>query len=112
MKNDGNIELQIEEALNSIASIQRATPRPYLFTRLNARLNKQAKSIWERAAVFISQPAVMAISLCLILTVNISVLIINLSSTNNTTNEGAVNITNDEDEYSTTYVTIDNIENP
>jgi len=112
MKNDENIERQIEAALNSIGSMQRATPKPYLFTRINARLNKQEKSIWENAAAFISRPAVMAISLCLILTVNISVLIINKSSTNNTTNESAVNITSDEDEYSTTFVTIDNIENP
>ena len=112
MKNDENIERQIEEALNSIGSIQRATPKPYLFTRLNARLNKQTKSIWESAAAFISRPAVVAISLCLILTINISVLLINISSTKNTTNETAVNITNDDDDYSATYVTIDNIENP
>lgn len=110
MKNDENTERQIAEALNSIGAIKRATPKPYLLTRINARLNNQEKSVWENAAIFISRPAVMVLGLCLIIAINLSVILTNKSSKNNAVAERSV--TSIVDEYSTTFATIDNIENP
>ncbi len=111
MTNDENIDRQIEEALNSISEIKRASPKPYLFTRINTRLNIQVKNFWEGVAVFISRPAVLILGLCLILTANISVLLLNKSSSINSATERSINSVSDEDEYSTSFATIDNFEN-
>ena len=111
MKNDENIDRQIEEALNSIGEIKRTSPKPYLLTRINARLNIQVKNFWEGVAVFISRPAVLVLGLCIILTANISVLLLNKSSLINSATERSINSISDEDEYSTSFATIDNFEN-
>ena len=111
MENDKNIDRQIEDALNSIDGINKATPKPYLLTRINVRLNNPVKSNWENAAVFISRPSVMTLGLCLVLAVNVGVILLNTSSTNKTVVERSASIP-DEDESSATFVSIDNIENP
>lgn len=108
MKNDKNIQLQVEEALNSVDGIQKASPKPYLLTRINARLNRQAKTNWEKAAVFISRPAVMVAGVCLVLAINISVVLLNNSASNNTVAEHSANVGSDEDEAYTSFATIDN----
>jgi hypothetical protein len=112
MKNDENTAHKIEEAFNSIVAIQRATPKPYLLTRINTRLSNQVQSTWEKVALFISRPALMVLGVCLILAINISVILVNNSSKNNAVAERAANTIADEDEYSTTIATIDNIETP
>lgn len=112
MINDENINRQIEEVLNSFDGIKRASPKPYLLTRINARLGNQAKNFWDNAAIFMSRPVVMVLGLCLILTINLTVFLQNKSSANNTVAERTVNTVVEEDEYSTTFATIDNIETP
>ena len=112
MTNNENIDRQIEAAFNSIDKIKRATATPYLLTRINARLSNQPKSFWETATAFISRPTVLVVGLCLIITANISVLLLNKSSTVNTATERLINSVADEDEYTTTFATNDNFENP
>ena len=112
MKNNENIDRKIEAAFNSIDCIKRAIPKPFLLTRINARLGNQAKNFWDNAALFMSRPVVMVSGLCLILTINLTVLLQNKSSANNTVAERTVNTVAEEDEYSTTFATIDNIETP
>lgn len=108
MKNDKNIQLRVEEALNSVDGIKRASPRPYLLTRINARLNRRAKTNWDKAAVFMSRPAVMVAGICLVLAINISVVLLNTPTSNNTVAERSANVGTDEDETSTSFATIDN----
>ena len=108
MKNDKNIQLQVEEALNSVDGIQKASPKPYLLTRINARLNRQAKTNWEKAAVFISRPAVMIAGVCLVLAINISVVLLSTSTSNSTIAERSANVGADEEETATSFATIDN----
>ena len=108
MKNNKPIENKIEEAFNSILLIKRAEPQPYLLTRINARIDKQVKSIWENAAGFISRPLVMMLGLFLIIVINISVILVSKSSRNSSVAERSSITSTDEDEYSTTFATIDN----
>ena len=108
MKNDKNIQLQVEEALNSVDGIQKASPKPYLLTRINARLNRQAKTNWEKAAVFISRPAVMIAGVCLVLAINISVVLLSTSTSNSTIAERSANVGADEEETATSFAAIDN----
>ena len=72
----------------------------------------EAKSFWDTTALYISRPLVMVLSLCLILAINLVVIIQNKSSTNNVVAPHTLNVLADEDGYSTTFVTIETIENP
>lgn len=112
MINDENIDRQIEKAFDSIDGIQRAIPKPYLLTRIHARLGKNVKNFWDNAAIFMSRPAVMALGLCLIAAINVVVILQNKSSAGNTIAEHSINTMAEEDDYATTFATIDNIENP
>ncbi len=112
MKNYKNIEHQIENALNSIDGIEKASPKPYLLTRINARLNNPVKSAWENAASFISKPSVMVLGLCLVIGVNLTVITFNGFSKTNTDTERQASTFSDEDYFSATFATIDNFENP
>ena len=110
-ENDKNIARQIEEALRSFDNIQRASPKPFLLTRIHAQLNNKAKNIWEQAAFFISRPTVMLFGLSLIIVINLSVIFINNSSKNKV-NEYSITSISEEDEYTIPFVTIENNETP
>lgn len=112
MTDDENIDRQIEKAFDSIDGIQRAIAKPYLLTRINARLGKEVKNFWDTAAIFMSRPAMMPLGLCLIATINVVVILQNKSAAANTVAEHTVNTMAEEDDYATTFATIDNIENP
>ncbi|MBS1576402.1 MAG: hypothetical protein JST09_13945 [Bacteroidetes bacterium] len=68
------MEKRIEEALNSFDGIQRASPQPFFYTRLKARLNQPEKGIWENVSSFITQPAMLFATVFIILLLNISIL--------------------------------------
>lgn len=65
----------IGEVLNSFEGIERAKARPFMHTRVMARLEVDEKNIWSSVAGFIARP-VVAIS-CLVLVIIGNYLIIN-----------------------------------
>ena len=107
MKDNKNADEYVEQALNSIEGISRATPKPYLLTRIHARLESQTKNWWETAAYFISRPAVVAGSLFLLIAMNVAVVLVNNATTDNSVSDRQTT-----DEYTSAFATIDNIENP
>ena len=71
MKQRNDIGKKVEEALNSLDGIQRATPQPWLFSRVKGRLIRQEeKTMWETLGSFLSRPAIAIAGLCLILMLN------------------------------------------
>ncbi len=109
MNNTDHINKLIEDALNSVDDIQRAEPKPFLLTRINARMNNGTASIWEKAGWFITRPAVAFTGLCLIIFINIMVMMkTGHLNTSNAADQVAVNST---DEFSSTVATIYDIEN-
>jgi hypothetical protein len=64
------IEKKAEEMLNSLGRIQRATPAPFFYTRLKARLDRKEKNAWEATGRFFVRPVVAIAALCLILLIN------------------------------------------
>jgi hypothetical protein len=70
MDQDYNIERKVEETLNSLDGIQRATPAPYFYTRLTARLDRNEKNIWEKFGTFISRPTIAFATIFIILLLN------------------------------------------
>ena len=72
MENNNNINRLTDEALNSLDGAGRATAKPYLLTRINARMQNQneKEGSWDSALKFISRPAVALAGLCLIIGIN------------------------------------------
>lgn len=62
----------INSTMASIDGIEKASPKPYLFTRINAALNNTAtETIWTKIAFYLKKPLVAAVAILLVLTVNV-----------------------------------------
>ena len=44
-----NINNWVDEALNSLDDVKRATAKPYVLTRMNAKMQNSNSSIWDNA---------------------------------------------------------------
>jgi hypothetical protein len=69
MKHTHDIEKKLENTLNSLDSIRRASPSPYFYTRLKARLAREENS-WSGIAGFIGRPVFALAMVCIVLFVN------------------------------------------
>ncbi len=107
--NEEHINRLTEAALNSLDGSGRATPKPYLLTRINARMQKEKESSWDSALKFISRPAVALAGLCLVIAINAMVVGYNYSE--------KTSVVSDEpqyasvDEYSSSATVLNDIEN-
>ena len=99
MNRQENINKLIEESLNSMDDVKRAEPKPFLFTRINARMNKSTESFWEKAGWFITRPAVALAVVCLVLIINATAIFYNKTETPVATADVAVQNTADEFSY-------------
>lgn len=68
-----DIQQRIDEAMDSILNIAHATPQPFFYTRLMARIESQESSGWEKISGLISRPMVAFITLSTVLMLNIFV---------------------------------------
>jgi len=109
MTTNEQINRQIQEALNSVDDIQRATARPYLLTRIQARMNRDTGSAWERAGWFIGRPAVAFTGLCMILLINVLVVMFSKTAVPAAATEQVAQTP--ADEFSYTVATIYDFEN-
>jgi len=109
MNSQEHINKQVDEALSSADDIGRAAAKPYLFTRIQARMNKGSESVWEKAGWFIARPAVAFTGLCMVLLVNAIVIMYNKSSEPAYIGEQTAQATTDE--FSYTVATIYDTEN-
>ena len=67
--------------MNSLEGLQKASPGPFFFTRLQARLQKEEVSLWGRIAYFVSKPSFALTTLVLIFLLNAAVLFYQRSNT-------------------------------
>lgn len=71
MKDSDKIEEEIEKTLASLGHIERATPRPFFYTRLEAKMQQR----YAPMPKFVLRPAFIWSFLALILIINVSVVI-------------------------------------
>ncbi len=109
MNRKEHVNKLVEEALDSVDRIQRAAAKPFLLTRINARMNKETESAWEKAGRFIARPAVAFTGLCMIILINAMVFLLNNPSAAETATEQVVQ--SPADEFSVTVATIYDFEN-
>jgi hypothetical protein len=108
MNKKEHINKLVEEALSSVDDIRRAEAKPYLLTRIHARMNKGTESAWEKAGWFIGRPAVAFAGLCTIIIINITVMTFKGTTANEATEQVAQS---PSDEFSYTVATIYDTEN-
>ncbi|HMU09836.1 MAG TPA: hypothetical protein PKC54_07530 [Ferruginibacter sp.] len=109
MNKKEHINKLVEEALESVDQAGRAEARPFLLTRIHARMNKETESVWEKAGWFIGRPAVAFSGLCMIILINLAVLLFNQSS--NTASSAEQVAQSPTDEFSYSVATIYDTEN-
>ncbi len=109
MNKQEDINKLIDDALNSADDIKRAAVKPFLLTRIHARMNKGKESLWEKAGWLIGRPAVAFTGLCMIILINIMVVMVNKPATA----DYAVERSSQQqvDEFSYTVATIYEIDN-
>src|SRR5688572_15953792 len=98
-----NIEHRVNETLDSLEGMQKASPGHFFFTRVQARLNKTNKDVWETTLSFISRPAVVIATVVMILLIDVIALTNTESSENMQAIEKAQVF---EDEYDFSIATI------
>lgn len=66
--------------MKSLDHVVPASPAPFFYTRLTARMMKEEKSVWGRLSRLVTRPAVAALSVAVIITVNVFAVIHHNSS--------------------------------
>lgn len=80
MTDDKNIDKLVEDTLNSMDHHEKATPRPYLLTRINSRLlQKSGSTMWDHLTSIITKPSVAMAGLIFIIILNIFIISTNQS---------------------------------
>jgi hypothetical protein len=110
MNNQEKINKLIEEALNSADHVKRASPMPFLQTRLNARINKLNEDTWDKASWFIGRPSIAVTGLALLIFINVMAVFFNRAD--NSISTATEQSTQDQaDEFNYTVTTLyENIE--
>lgn len=105
-----NLNKKVEAALQSLDGFVPASPKPFLLTRINARLQQnEGKGFWTDALSFINRPLVIAACLLLVLISNLLV----FTNNNNEEATGTALIANSNRyELSITVAGIYDVENP
>ena len=70
---DNFINKKVDDSLQSIDNISKASPRPFFFTRLEARMLNE-KNIWSKMSSFFARPAIAFACICLVIMINIAVI--------------------------------------
>jgi hypothetical protein len=72
MQQDNSIEYRVEETMNSLDGLQKASPAPFFYTRLMARMEAEEKNLWENITSFITRPYVIASVISFIIVLNMT----------------------------------------
>lgn len=70
MNKKSDIQNKVVAAINCLDGLTQASPGPFFFTRVQARLNKIEKNVWESISAFIARPTIAIAMVCLVLLMN------------------------------------------
>jgi hypothetical protein len=104
-----SIEKLVDETINSLNGAVRAEAKPFLLTRIYARMQNEAglQNIWTRAAAFLTTPRVALAGLLLIVILNVTIIMQRSAGPANTVQ----NSTSAKDEFAINVVSIYDVEN-
>jgi hypothetical protein len=70
---DEKLNRKIDKVMQSLDGIEKASPLPFFFTRLEAKMQKE-KNRWEVISSFLSRPVIAFACICLIIVINAAVI--------------------------------------
>lgn len=73
MKDKRHIQEEVDKTLASLDGITRAPANPFLFTRIQAALQKEERNFWSQAFAFISRPAISVAAITIAIIINAAV---------------------------------------
>lgn len=103
------LQYQVDQAMASIDDIQRAYPKPFFFTRLQARIARKEKNPWEKASKMLARPAIAFLSILSVVAIN-TVVILNKTSASKAVPEHAETVIADEYNSTVAYYAIENVQ--
>ncbi|MDQ2862130.1 MAG: hypothetical protein M3R50_00515 [Bacteroidota bacterium] len=65
---------KIDAVMHTLDKVEKASPRPFLFTRLEARMQNE-KNVWYKLSTFVARPMVAFACICFVLLINASVIL-------------------------------------
>jgi len=68
-------EKNIQEALNSLDGIKKTEPQPFFYTRLQARITRKERNIWDNITGVIARPSVAICSVLIVILINMAVVL-------------------------------------
>lgn len=86
---------KIDEVMQSLNRVEKASPSPFFFTRLEARMERE-KSSWEKISSFVAKPVVAFACICLVIMINAWVIFSSCNSQNSTDQQTSELATTDE----------------
>ncbi len=92
---DEFINKKVEDAMESLDGIQGANPRPFLFTRLEARMQND-RNVWSKLSSFVARPIMVFACVCFVLIINVMVIFLSNNSGRLTAQQGSELATADE----------------
>lgn len=99
MTSKEKIQQEIEQTLQCLDGAKRAEANPFLFTRIQARMNKRSSRWEERTFSFLSKPAIAVAIVVIVMAVNGWALWDNSSSGSNETVTADTNVSELASEY-------------
>jgi uncharacterized membrane protein YdfJ with MMPL/SSD domain len=75
MSKKTDIQMRVDAAMNSLTDVIPAAPQPFFFTRLQARLHRRQRNVWEDLSRLITRPAFAVLSLSLVVLLNTFVIL-------------------------------------
>lgn len=97
-----NIQKLVNQAMESMDGAQKASPAPYLLTRINARMQNADRAVgfWEKLLMAFTKPAIAFPALAIVFALNFWLITKSGSDTKALTNEYKL-VTNDDYSLST-----------
>ena len=92
---DDFLNKKVDEIMQSMDGIKRAAPRPFLFTRLEARMQNE-RNVWNKLTSFVARPVVAFACICFVLIINAMVILLSATSGNSLAPQGSELATADE----------------
>ncbi|MEO8416279.1 MAG: hypothetical protein ABI472_21640 [Ginsengibacter sp.] len=92
---DKILNRKIDDVMQSMNGIKKASPRPFLFTRLEARMLNE-RNIWSEISSFVARPVIAFACICFVLVLNAMVILLSGTSGNSLTQQGSELATADE----------------
>jgi len=108
MKNKISVENKVDAALSSIDSIERASPSPFFYSKVMAKIRHTPPAAWERWSTFFLRPTIAFATVCLVIAINAFVIYSNITGSFSLNDQAEMTLA---DEYSAATTSLYDIEN-